>query len=140
MSYPVASQVKAYTPANGYSYDHPMVPHGLSVIVNAPAVFRFCATAHPDRHRKCAQTLAAARGSASREVADKDVGVWLADEIMELSTILDVPMGLRFLGYTEEDVPSLVEGTIPQRRVLDVSPRQVGKPELEALFLDALDP
>lgn len=141
MSYPVASQVKSYSPANGYPLDHALVPHGLSVIVNAPAVFRFTGIADPERHKKCAQALAAARGStsSSRGVADSDAGVWLADEIMELAAILDVPMGLRNLGYTEEDVPSLVEGTLPQHRVTKISPRPVGPAELEALFLDALD-
>jgi hydroxyacid-oxoacid transhydrogenase len=139
MSYPVASQVKTYMPSNGYSLDHPMVPHGLSVIVNAPAVFRFTGIADPGRHKKCAATLAVSRGAAVREVSDKDAGLWLADEIMELATILDVPMGLRNLGYSEEDVPSLVQGTLPQHRVTKISPRLVGAPELEALFLDALD-
>ena len=140
MSYPVASQVKTYTPSNGYSNDHPIVPHGLSVILNAPAVFRFTGIADPERHKKCAQILAAARGADSREVADKDAGPWLADEIMELTSILDVPMGLRSLGYTEADVPSLVEGTLPQHRVTKISPLPVGPTELQALFLDALDP
>lgn len=116
-----------------------MVPHGLSVIVNAPAVFRFTSIADPERHKKCARTLAQARGSNVRDVADADAGSWLADEIMELATILEVPMGLRNLGYTEDDVPALVEGTLPQHRVTKISPRPVGRPELKALFLDALD-
>src|SRR5579862_225163 len=42
MSYPVAGQVKTYLPP-GYGTDHPLVPHGVSVILNAPAVFRFTA-------------------------------------------------------------------------------------------------
>src|SRR5215208_565004 len=40
MSYPVSGHVKEYR-APGYSPDHPLVPHGISVILNAPAVFRF---------------------------------------------------------------------------------------------------
>ena len=42
MSYPVSGQVKAYR-APGYGGGHPLVPHGFSVILNAPAVFRFTA-------------------------------------------------------------------------------------------------
>src|SRR5947207_3939350 len=49
MSYPVSGNVKAYR-APGYVSDHPLVPHGFSVILNAPAVFRYTACAQPDRH------------------------------------------------------------------------------------------
>lgn len=149
MSYPVASQIKQYKPPHGYNgIDHPIVPHGLSVIINAPAVFRFTGIANPTRHKKCAQILYSARlqqdveNSAvvqTKEVSDEDAGKWLADELLELSLLLDVPMGLRNLGYSEEDVPDLVQGTLPQHRVTKISPRPVGPQELEALFLDALD-
>ncbi len=44
MSYPVSGNVKSYR-APGYVTDHAMVPHGMSVILNAPAVFRFTASA-----------------------------------------------------------------------------------------------
>src|SRR5262245_37404484 len=45
MSYPVSGMVKAYrTP--GYLADHPLIPHGFSVILNAPAVFRYTASAN----------------------------------------------------------------------------------------------
>src|SRR5438128_8947050 len=46
MSYPVAGHVKDYRPP-GYAVDHPLVPHGVSVILNAPAVFRVTAAASP---------------------------------------------------------------------------------------------
>ena len=42
MSYPVSGNVRNYL-APGYVPDHPLVPHGVSVILNAPAVFRFTA-------------------------------------------------------------------------------------------------
>ncbi|HVW83752.1 MAG TPA: hydroxyacid-oxoacid transhydrogenase, partial [Bryobacteraceae bacterium] len=54
MSYPVAGLVRGYR-AKGYeAVDHPLVPHGISVILNAPAVFRFTAQASPERHLKAA--------------------------------------------------------------------------------------
>jgi hydroxyacid-oxoacid transhydrogenase len=33
-----------------------------------------------------------------------------------------VPRGLQAVGYSRTDVPMLVEGTLPQRRVLDLAP------------------
>ena len=33
-----------------------------------------------------------------------------------------MPRGLKAVGYSKEDVPVLVEGTLPQRRVLDLAP------------------
>ena len=46
MSYPVSGNVRSYR-APGYVTDHAIVPHGMSVILNAPAVFRFTAIAEP---------------------------------------------------------------------------------------------
>src|SRR6188508_2070754 len=56
MSYPVSGHVKSYR-APGYSADHPLVPHGISVILNAPAVFRFTAPSTPARHLLAAEAL-----------------------------------------------------------------------------------
>ena len=39
MAYAVAGLVDSFSP-DGYPHEEPMVPHGMSVIVNAPAVFR----------------------------------------------------------------------------------------------------
>ena len=56
MSYPVSGLTRDYR-APGYAVDHPLVPHGISVIVNAPSVFRFTAQASPERHLKAAEAL-----------------------------------------------------------------------------------
>jgi hydroxyacid-oxoacid transhydrogenase len=151
MSYPISSQVKVY---QGYDHldlaidHHPLVPHGLSVIVSAPAVFRFTAGADPDRHAMCARILSEARvqrnhgqwdDSPRRSYRD-DAGAWLAYEIRMICCELDVKLGLRPLGYTEEDIPALVQGTLPQHRVTKISPRQpIGENELDYLFRQALD-
>ncbi len=58
MSYPVSGNVRNHrTP--GYPTDYPFVPHGFSVILNAPSVFRFTAQACPDRHLEAAEALGA---------------------------------------------------------------------------------
>src|SRR5213078_1210123 len=58
MSYPVSGMVRDFRP-QGFNVDHPLVPHGMSVIINAPAVFRFTAQAAPERHLIAAEILGA---------------------------------------------------------------------------------
>ena len=46
MAYSVAGLVRDFRP-EGYPQEEPMVPQGMSVIVNAPSVFRFTSCACP---------------------------------------------------------------------------------------------
>jgi hydroxyacid-oxoacid transhydrogenase len=133
MSYPVSGMVRTFQPA-GYSVDHPIVPHGMSVILNAPAVFRFTAPACPERHLRAAEALGANVANAKAA----DAGKILADRITELMQCLGMPNGLRSIGYGSEDIPALVAGTLPQHRVTKLSPRPFGEEELARLFEDAL--
>ena len=133
MSYPVSGHVKDFR-APGYQVDHALVPHGVSVILNAPAVFRFTAQADPARHLQAAEALGAdvSRASAS------DAGPILADRITWFMHRLSVPNGLRAVGYTTSDIPALVEGTLPQHRVTKLSPRAASPDELATLFEAAM--
>jgi hydroxyacid-oxoacid transhydrogenase len=133
MSYPVSGNVKSYRPP-GYATDHPLVPHGVSVILNAPAVFRFTASANPARHLEAAAVLGADVSGARLE----DAGNILADRITWFMQRLKVPNGLVALGYSSSDIPALVEGTLPQHRVTKLSPRPAGPEDLSALFEDAM--
>ena len=133
MSYPVAGMVRDYRP-DGYAVDHPLVPHGMSVILNAPAVFRWTARANPERHLYAAGLLGADVAGAGPE----DAGEVLAGAIIALMRRLEMPSGLRAVGYGPEDVDRLVEGTLPQHRVTKLSPRPAGPEDLRQLFLDAM--
>jgi len=133
MSYPVSGHVKSFR-SPGYPDDHALVPHGISVILNAPAVFRFTAGASPARHLQAAEVLGA--NVAGRKEAD--AGKILADRLTWFMERLGVPNGLSAVGYTSADIPALVEGTLPQHRVTKLSPRPAGPEELAALFEDAL--
>ena len=133
MSYPVSGRVKTYT-APGYASDHPLVPHGFSVILNAPAVFRFTGPSSPERHLLAAEAL----GVDVTGVKAADAGRVLADRITWFMQRLHTPNGLAALGYTSADVPALVEGTLPQHRVTKLSPRPAGPEELARLFEDAM--
>ena len=133
MSYPVSGNVKKYR-APGYVTDHAMVPHGFSVILNAPAVFRFTASSNPARHLEAAEALGA---DVSRARAE-DAGKVLADRITWFMQRLNTPNGLGAIGYTPADIPALVEGTLPQHRVTKLSPRPASPEDLSALFADAM--
>jgi hydroxyacid-oxoacid transhydrogenase len=134
MSYPVSGNVKSFR-MKGYEFvDHPMVPHGVSVILNAPAVFRFTAQASPERHLRAAEVLGANVSGALLG----DAGKILADRIAEIMRILEIPTGLRAIGYDRGDIPKLVEGTLPQHRVTKLSPRAASADDLAAMFEEAL--
>jgi hydroxyacid-oxoacid transhydrogenase len=133
MSYPVSGNVKSYR-APGYVSDHPLVPHGFSVILNAPAVFRFTASSSPQRHMEAAQAL----GVDVARCHQEDAGRILSERITWFMQRLKTPNGLREIGYTSSDIPKLVEGTLPQHRVTKLSPRPAGPDELSTLFEEAM--
>ena len=133
MSYPVSGMVRNYQP-DDYPTDHPIVPHGMSVALNAPAVFRFTGPANPERHLNAARLMGADTSTASPE----DAGDLLADTIIKLLKKIDMPNGLRGIGYSPKDVGNLVAGTLPQHRVTKLAPIPIGEPELHHLFLESM--
>ncbi|MBN8226548.1 iron-containing alcohol dehydrogenase [Corallococcus macrosporus] len=133
MAYAVAGRVRDFRPS-GYPQDEPLVPHGMAVIVNAPAVFRYTAAAHPERHLEAAGFLGAdVRGADSR-----DAGEVLAGRVVQLMRAVGVPNGLEGVGYTDADVDALTEGAFPQQRLLQNAPREMTRPVLTELFRQAL--
>ena len=124
MAYAVAGLVRDFK-MPGYPQDEPMVPHGVSVVLNAPAAFRFTAQTSPERHR-----------DAARVLGDRDGD--LAGAVEALMKRAKVPVGLRAVGYTKDDVAALTKGTIVQKRLLSNAPRDVGEDELRALFAEAM--
>lgn len=129
MSYPIAGNVKTYM-AKGYNVDHPVVPHGLSVVLTSPAVFAFTASMCPERHLEAAEILGADVSNTKRE----DAGLLLADTLRQFLYDLKVEDGLSAVGYTKDDIPDLVRGTIPQERVTKLSPREHTEEDLTHLF------
>ncbi|RYE85671.1 MAG: iron-containing alcohol dehydrogenase, partial [Myxococcales bacterium] len=133
MAYAVAGQVRDHR-TDGYPDHEPMVPHGISVVVNAPSAFRFTASSCPERHLLGASLLGASVAGAGPDEA----GEALAARLVGLMQACGVPNGLADLGYREGDVAALTAGTIVQSRLLANAPRPVGEPELGELFRGAL--
>lgn len=133
MSYPVAGMVRDYQP-DGYPSGYPLVPHGIAVILNAPAVFRWIAQADPMRHLYAAQLL----GVDIEGVPAQAAGEVLSDALIQLMRDTGLPNGLGAIGFTESDVEKLADGTLPQERLTKLSPRPITRDDLIALFRDAL--
>jgi hydroxyacid-oxoacid transhydrogenase len=133
MSYPVSGMVRGFIP-DGYPGRRPLIPHGMSVILNAPAVFRFTASSDPQRHLEAARLL----GSDVSDARPEDAGEILARAIITLMRQAGMPNGLKGVGYGPEDVDALVAGTIVQHRVTKLSPRPASEADLKELFLNSM--
>lgn len=133
MSYPVSGLVRDFIPT-GYQVDHPIVPHGMSVILHAPAVFRFTAPTNPQLHLDAARWM----GAETRGAAPEDAGDILAGAIVDIMRKTGMPNGLSAIGFGPADVEQLVAGTIPQHRVTKLSPRPASPEDLQQLFLDSM--
>lgn len=134
MSYPVSSMVRGYHP-RGYPDDHALVPHGVSVVLTAPAVFRFIASACPERHLRCARFL----GTDTEGASNDQAGEIVAKRIIDFMRQLDLPNGLSAVGFTADDIPELVKGTLPQHRVTKLSPREATEVDLKQMFSESLN-
>lgn len=91
-----------------------MIPHGLSVVVTAPAVFRFTSVSDPEKHLEAASLL----GADVTYKKKADAGDVLADVILRYMERLKIENGLSDLGYSSEDIPKLVKGALPQVSVM----------------------
>lgn len=137
MSYPIAAQNPGGYTHSGYNASQPIVPHGVSVAVTAPSVFRFTGASDPDRHLTAAALFGRDVSGVKREAA----GEVLAEALEEFLFVKlrGVPRGLEVMGVERGDLDGLVQGTVPQRRVLDLAPglsveEEQGREQLRGLF------
>jgi len=141
MSYPISGQNPGYKHA-GYEVDYPIIPHGVSVAVSAPAVFKFTAASNPERHLAAAECFGVDISQVKKESAGEVLSEALAKFLADLG---DQPRGLKDLGFGREHLDQLVEGTIPQARVLMLAPNlemtdlEAEREQLRRLFEDALE-
>lgn len=133
MAYSVAGLVRDVHPA-GYPSGEPLIPHGMSVIVNAPACFAFTASACPERHLYAAEQLGADTKGAGLE----DAGALLGAHLAKLMRATGMPNGLSALGYAPADLEALTDGAFPQQRLLKNAPLAVGRDQLKGLFSSAM--
>ena len=114
----------------------------------APAAFATTVHGSPGRHWEAARLLGApdlqSSGSGGAEAANStmcpdEIGAILGERVVHLMRLAgDCPLGLAEMGFTEEDLPSMVQGTIVQQRVLSVVPVKVDEEVLTETFRRAL--
>jgi hydroxyacid-oxoacid transhydrogenase len=133
MSYPIAGMVRDYRP-EGYPQDHALIPHGMAVILTAPAAFRFMASGNPEMVLYAAELI----GADTSDAGPEDAGEVLALAVIDVMKRVGMPNGLRAVGYTPDDVDALVEGVLPQHRVTKLSPRPATAADFRQMFLDSM--
>jgi hydroxyacid-oxoacid transhydrogenase len=126
-AYPIAGMVKDFRPS-GYPQDEPMVPHGMSVSLTAPEAFRFSFESAPERHLTAARLMAPDRDKLN------DPKEQLPTVLTELMRDIGIPNGIGAVGYTEDDIPDLVPGTMKQQRLLATCPRPVTEDDIASIF------
>ncbi len=137
MAYAVAglvSKLRREFHPDGYPGKDPIVPHGMSVIVNAPSVFRYTSEACPERHLHGAEFL----GADVRGATERDAGEILAKQLIRMMRATGIPNGIGGVGYGERDVAALSEGAYAQQRLMTNAPREITRDNLGQLFRGAL--
>ena len=124
-AYPIAGRVRDYRP-EGYPADEPIVPHGMAVVMTAPAAFALLHDAAPERHRRAAELLGG-------------TGEPLPEVLRGLMRDVGLPSGLAELGFGRADVDDLVDGALKQQRLLATAPVDVTAEDLATVFGESLE-
>ena len=120
MSYPISGLNKTLGHVqykqHGYKVEWPIIPHGISVAIPAPAVFRYTGASSPERHLECASILGIDTSKA-KQGDGEHAGALLAEGLVSIMDKVGLPLGLGPLGFKTDDIELLVEGTLPQKRL-----------------------
>lgn len=129
LSYGVSQQARGFE-ATGYPGDPHFVPHGISVIVNSPSVFRFTAAAAPERHLEAARCL----GADIRDASVEDAGEVVAGRIIALMRATGVPNGLSGVGLGTDDAGALADSACRQKRAIGNAPRDTSTDDVRRIY------
>ena len=129
-AYPIAGRVRDYRPA-GYPDDEPIVPHGMAVVMTAPAAFALTFEASPERHLRAAELLGGQVSSGGPDT--------LPAVLRGLMRDVGLPSGLAEIGYGAGDVDDLVDGALKQQRLLATAPIDVTADDLDTVFRGSLE-
>ena len=133
LSYGVTHLMDGVTTVD-YDVPAPFVPHGISVIVNSPSVFRYTAAGAPERHLQAAAML----GFDTHDAGPDDAGEVVAKRIIELMRATDMPNGLGGVGFGMADASALADSAARQARALANAPRETNRNDIETIYERAM--
>jgi len=133
MSYGVTHLMHDIT-TDGYAVSSPFVPHGISVAVNAPAIFQYLAEGAPERHFEAAGFL----GADTQNAAPADAGEIVSKRIIALMREAHVPNGLSGVGFGQDDVKALAASSIRQSRSIANAPRETNLVDMENIYANSI--
>jgi len=117
-----------------YPVPSPFVPHGISVILTSPSVFRFTAQGAPERHLEAAGYL----GADTRDAMPDDAGEMVAGRIIVLMRATEIPNGLESIGFEPRDANALADSAMRQKRAIANAPRETGRDDAAGIFRGAM--
>jgi hydroxyacid-oxoacid transhydrogenase len=129
MGYPIAGNVRNFYP-DDYPRTKPLVPHGMSTALCASASFLFTAKAKPERHKLIAQWM----GMKTHESGADASGRALGEAFIGFMQRIGMPNGLEGVGYSANDISTLAEGALKQKRLLGLSPEPVTQQAVERIL------
>jgi len=133
MSYGVTHLMKDIT-SNDYQVASPFIPHGISVVVSAPSIFKYTAAGTPERHLEGAAFLNADVKGATVD----DAGEVLSKRLIELMRNTHIPNGLNGVGFEQSHVKALADSSFRQQRAIANAPRDSNLVDLENMYNGAL--
>ncbi len=133
LSYSIATHGHHYV-ASGYESAEPMVPHGIAVVMTAPAVFRQTGIVSPERHLRVAEALGADISGAGFN----DAGAILAAYMTDLMKAAKLDNGLSGLGIKASEISEMAKSGFTQKRPLAQAPVDVTEKLLVTIYEDSM--
>jgi len=133
LSYGITHLMQDIT-TDDYAVSSPFIPHGISVIASAPAIFRYTAEGAPERHLEAANSL----GANAWDAGNDDAGEVVAGRIVELMKKTRIPLGIGELGFAAADVKPLAASSVRQIRAIANAPRETNLQDIENIYASAI--
>lgn len=109
------------------------LPHGVSNALMLPHVLKWNVLGCAERLSHIAQLLKLGTSQNHQENAES-----LVEFLHKFSGQLNIPLGLRHVGITENDIPDLAAEAIKVERLLKNNPRKLSLMDIEAIYREAL--